>query len=74
VAGYGGGSLIYANVQMRPPSDLFNEGWPQGFTRQALDPYYDLVGHILDVRPIEPDRATGELPPRRDCRAAAVSG
>ena len=26
-AGYGGGSLIYANVQMRPPPHVFEDGW-----------------------------------------------
>jgi cholesterol oxidase len=63
-AGYGGGSLIYANVQMRPPSDVFDDGWPRGYSRAALNPYYDLVAHMLDVRPVEPDPATGELPPK----------
>jgi cholesterol oxidase len=61
-AGYGGGSLIYANVQMRPPPDAFDDGWPRGYSRAVLDPYYDLVAHMLDVRPVEPDPATGELP------------
>jgi cholesterol oxidase len=63
-AGYGGGSLIYANVQMRPPADLFEHGWPRVFTRATLDPYYDLVAHMLDVRPVEPDPRSGELPPK----------
>ncbi len=27
-AGYGGGSLIYANVHMRPPNEVFARGWP----------------------------------------------
>ena len=44
-AGYGGGSLIYANVQMRPPPDVFDDGWPRGYSRAALDPYCDLVAH-----------------------------
>jgi cholesterol oxidase len=61
-AGYGGGSLIYANVQMRPPADLFDDGWPRGLTRSTLDPYYDLVAHMLDIRPIEPDPVTGDVP------------
>jgi cholesterol oxidase len=63
-AGFGGGSLIYANVQMRPPPDVFDDGWPRGYSRAALNPYYDLVAHMLDVRPVEPDPATGELPPK----------
>jgi cholesterol oxidase len=63
-AGYGGGSLIYANVQMRPPADLFEQGWPRVLTRATLDPYYDLVAHMLDVRPVEPDPTSGEVPPK----------
>jgi cholesterol oxidase len=63
-AGYGGGSLIYANVQMRPPPEAFAEGWPAGYSRATLDPYHDLVAHMLDIRPVEVDPATGELPPK----------
>lgn len=48
-AGYGGGSLIYANVHLRAPEEVFS-GWP--FSRAALDPYYDLVAFMLDVKPI----------------------
>jgi cholesterol oxidase len=51
-AGYGGGSLVYANVNFRPPPDLFADGWPAPYSRGALDPYYDLVAHMLDVRPV----------------------
>ncbi|RKH32783.1 GMC family oxidoreductase [Corallococcus praedator] len=51
-AGYGGGSLIYANVHLRPPAEVFSSGWPEGYSREALDPYYDLVAHMLDVQPI----------------------
>ncbi|MDB4989624.1 MAG: hypothetical protein JWN04_4802, partial [Myxococcaceae bacterium] len=51
-AGYGGGSLIYANVHLRPPADLFEHGWPASYTRQALDPYYDLAAYMLDIQPI----------------------
>jgi cholesterol oxidase len=36
-AGYGGGSLIYANVHLRPPSDVFDHGWPEGYHRAALE-------------------------------------
>ncbi len=51
-AGYGGGSLVYANVHLRPVEDVFARGWPAGFSRDSLDPYYDLVGYMLDVKPI----------------------
>jgi cholesterol oxidase len=71
-AGYGGGSLLYANVQIRPPADVFDEGWPAGYSRAALDPYYDLVGYMLDIAPIEEKRATGALPPKTRLMEAAM--
>ena len=38
-AGYGGGSLVYANVHLRPPPEVFSpaNGWPAVYTRQELD-------------------------------------
>src|SRR5215469_15067626 len=51
-AGLGGGSLIYANVQMRAPDAVFDHGWLRGYSRAALDPYYDLVAYMLDINPI----------------------
>ncbi len=51
-AGYGGGSLIYANVHLRVPPDGFSGAWPAGYDRVALDPYYDLVAYMLDIQPI----------------------
>ena len=32
-AGWGGGSLIYANVHLRAPADIFQSGWPAGYGR-----------------------------------------
>jgi cholesterol oxidase len=51
-AGWGGGSLIYANVHLRCPKEVFAKGWPKGYTREALDPYYDLVAYMLGIQPI----------------------
>ncbi|MGH7779432.1 MAG: GMC family oxidoreductase N-terminal domain-containing protein [Candidatus Binataceae bacterium] len=51
-AGLGGGSLIYANVHLRAPEAVFARGWPDGYSRAALDPYYDLVAYMLDINPI----------------------
>ncbi|MBV8135278.1 MAG: GMC family oxidoreductase [Deltaproteobacteria bacterium] len=51
-AGLGGGSLIYANVQMRAPAAVFDHGWPRGYNRAAIDPYYDLVAYMLDINPV----------------------
>jgi len=47
--GYGGGSLVYSQVNLRAPSETFQErGW-RGlpFSRPALDPYYDRVERML---------------------------
>src|ERR1700704_3253238 len=55
-AGLGGGSLIYANVQMRAPEAVFDHGWPSGYNRAALDPYYDLVAYMLDINPTPKSR------------------
>jgi|CZKG01.1.fsa_nt_gi cholesterol oxidase len=46
-AGVGGGSLVYANVQLRAPADLFATGWPSAIDRDALDPYYDRTEEAL---------------------------
>ena len=62
-AGYGGGSLIYANVHLRAPADLFAAGWPAGYSRAALDPYYDLVAWMLDIKPITESHHLG-MPPK----------
>ena len=62
-AGLGGGSLVYANVHARPPEDAFTSGWPAGYSRSALDPYYDLVAHMLAITPISPTQPKG-LPPK----------
>jgi cholesterol oxidase len=62
-AGWGGGSLIYANVHLRPVPDVFASGWPQGYDRASLDPYYDLVGYMLDIKPITKVPG-GVLPPK----------
>ncbi|WP_437515970.1 GMC oxidoreductase [Sorangium sp. So ce1099] len=61
-AAYGGGSLIYANVHLRAPAEVFARGWPEGYSREALDPYYDLVAYMLDIQPIT--RSPGGLPPK----------
>ncbi len=46
-AGVGGGSLVYANVQLRTPADVFQTGWPQAIDRDVLDPYYDRTEEAL---------------------------
>ncbi|GAA0514271.1 hypothetical protein Ade02nite_89860 [Paractinoplanes deccanensis] len=71
-AGYGGGSLVYANVAMRAPAEVFDDRWPAPYTRQMLDPYYDLASYMLNVRPVPADPRTGELPPKTRLMARAA--
>lgn len=49
-AGVGGGSLVYANVQLRAHSQVFDAGWPSGVDRRSLDPYYERVESVLEPR------------------------
>lgn len=69
-AGYGGGSLIYASVHLRAPDEVF-EAWPKtpghAYSRAALDPYYDLAAHMLEVDTIE--SAAPKLYPLRKASA-----
>lgn len=54
-AGVGGGSLVYANVQLRAPAGAFEgSGWPAGVTREVLDPYYDRTEDALEPVPTPP--------------------
>lgn len=47
-SGVGGGSLIYANIHIRPDPVVFQDPrWPQEITRATLDPYYDRVRDVL---------------------------
>src|SRR5688572_19181200 len=62
-AAYGGGSHIYANVHLRMPSDGFAHGWPRGYDRASLDPYYDLAAWMLDLNTVSDDQPFG-VPPK----------
>jgi cholesterol oxidase len=55
-AGVGGGSLVYANVQLRAPPEVFEEHWPAAITRQTLDPWYDRTEDALQpvTTPLDP--------------------
>ncbi|MGH3584790.1 MAG: GMC oxidoreductase [Pseudonocardia sp.] len=64
VAGWGGGSLAYANVFARPFEGALDERWPAPLRRKELDPYYDLAAHMMGVAPVGDDPRTGEPPPR----------
>lgn len=51
-AGFGGGSLIYANVFMIPPDEVFDDRWPASCKRDKLLRYYEIAKQVLGSRPI----------------------
>ena len=54
-SGVGGGSLVYFNVHIRTPKEIFEDSrWPAGIKRHVLDPYYDLVKDMLEAKTLEP--------------------
>jgi cholesterol oxidase len=67
-AGVGGGSLVYANVQLRAPREVFEEGWPDAIDHEALAPYYARTEGALEPR-LTPDE-----PPLRKLPAFAAVG
>src|SRR6478735_9913678 len=68
-SGVGGGSLIYANVNIRPVASVFEDPrWPREVKLPQLAPYYDRVAAELGVSPLPPEV---ELPKRDAFRAAA---
>jgi cholesterol oxidase len=56
-AGVGGGSLVYASVQLRAPAEVFEAGWPGAITRAGLEPWYDMTEAALEpvTTPDQPD-------------------
>lgn len=67
-AGVGGGSLVYASVQLRAPADVFEQGWPAAIDRAALDPWYDRTEEALEPRATPADPALDKV------RAFAAAG
>ena len=56
-AGVGGGSLVYANVQLRAPDSVFDEpAWPEAISGSELDRYYKRTEEALQPQetPHEP--------------------
>ncbi|MGD0420655.1 MAG: GMC oxidoreductase [Xanthobacteraceae bacterium] len=53
-AGLGGGSLIYANVFLEPPDEVFSDRWPKSCRKAQLQPYYQVCKGVLGARPIPP--------------------
>jgi cholesterol oxidase len=69
-AGVGGGSLIYANIHIRPDATIFDDPrWPDDTNWACLNPYYDRVADMLQISPVP-----ASVPvPKRDAFHAAAS-
>ncbi len=53
----GGGSVLYSGAMLRPPSEVFEyrdssgyKVWPDEVTRETLDPYFERVERMMEVR------------------------
>jgi cholesterol oxidase len=69
-SGLGGGSLIYANIHVRPDAGVFDDpAWPAGIRRQTLEPYYQRVSAMLRLAPPPADLSL----PKRDMFHAAAA-
>ncbi len=52
-SGVGGGSLVYANVNLRPDERVFADpAWPESINRDTLEPYYQKVEQALGLAPV----------------------
>lgn len=51
-SGLGGGSLVYANVLLRPDPRVFDERWPRGIDLASLTPRYERVEAMVGARPL----------------------
>ena len=60
-SGVGGGSLVYANVHLRAPSAVFDDGWPDAIDRTELDPWYDRTEEALTPRQTPPQPALDKV-------------
>ena len=56
--GVGGGSLIYANIFVKPHPEVFNQGWPPEITFAELAPHYETAGKMLGVQEIPDSQLT----------------
>jgi cholesterol oxidase len=71
-SGVGGGSLIYANIHIRPDPFVFEDArWPRSLDRAELDPYYDRVAAMLQVQPLPAEIRLRKRDLFREAAAAA---
>lgn len=69
-SGVGGGSLIYANIHIRPDPVVFEDPrWPRSIDRATLEPFYDRVASMFRVEPIPPEVSIRKRDAYRDAAA-----
>jgi cholesterol oxidase len=73
-SGVGGGSLVYFNVHIRTPKEIFEQPrWPTGVKRDRLDPFYDKAKDMLEAVPLKPPPEL-VMPARTESFIAAARG
>jgi cholesterol oxidase len=71
-SGVGGGSLVYFNVHIRTPKEIFEDPrWPVRVKRDMLNPYYDKAKDMLEAKTLKPPTDL-ELPNRTRAFLAAT--
>jgi cholesterol oxidase len=71
-SGVGGGSLVYFNVHIRTPKEIFEDPrWPKGVKRDILNPFYDKARDMLEARQLTPP-ADLAMPQRTEAFIAAA--
>lgn len=71
-SGVGGGSLVYFNVHIRTPKEIFEDRrWPTGVKRDVLNEFYDRARDMLEARPLTPP-ADFSMPARTEAFLAAA--
>lgn len=72
-SGVGGGSLVYFNVHIRTPKEIFEQPrWPVGVKRDRLDPFYDKAKDMLEAKPLTPPAGL-DMPSRTQSFFAAAT-
>jgi choline dehydrogenase-like flavoprotein len=64
-AGYGGGSLVYANVVIRPPAEVFEQAWPRPYGGPSSTRTTTWPPTCSPSSRFSPTRRPDRCPPRR---------
>jgi cholesterol oxidase len=78
-AAVGGGSQIYANISVEAPPQAFEDRpgqnpWPEAIRKPELQPYYDAVGRVLNVREIPVNQWSARTHLMREAAEAIGAG